>query len=415
MKVRSKPDVHLTYCLNVHPGETWTEQFEAIRTHTLAIRHQVSPKDYFGLGLRLSERSAGDLAEPAELAAFQQFLHDERLYVFTVNAFPYGQFHGSEVKDQVYAPDWRTLERVKYTVRVSEVLAQLLTPDHPVGSISTVPGSFKPWIHNEDDQGAITKNIAFMAAHLKRLEDRTGRYIHLGYEPEPCCLWETTDEFVEFFSGELLSWGSAYLHDQFGFSLAEAERVLRRYIGINFDCCHLALQFEDLAASLDRLRREGILISKIHLSAALKGREPGLDRLGDFLDAVYLHQVKARAGGRRELLSWEDLPLALPGLKLLPNLDEFRCHFHVPLYWEGDDRLGTTRDDLTARFWDRVRAGASSHLEVETYTFAVMPPDLRPPDLATALAEELRFVLGKMNHQQATLLGGGHLRKRSHY
>ena len=217
---------------------------------------------------------------------------------------------------------------------------------------------------------------------------------------------------MEFFRGELLSWGMAYLHDQFGFSSEEAERVFSRYIGINFDCCHLAIQFEDLAASLDRLKREGILVSKIHLSAALKGKENGIDRLGDFLDEVYLHQVKARIGGSPQLISWEDLPLALPGLKILPDLQEFRCHFHVPFYWNGDELLGTTRDDLTPRFWDRVRGGISTHLEVETYTFGVMPPDLRPPNLAAALAEELRYVMAKMNHNQTSLVGGNILKKR---
>lgn len=405
MRIRTKPDLHLTYCLNVHPGENWDDQFSAIRTHTTAVRDQVAGGKPFGLGLRLSDRSAQDLADPARLAEFKKFLHDQQMYVFTVNAFPFGQFHGTQVKDQVYAPDWRTLERVKYTTRVVDALANLLPADGTAGSISTVPGSFKAWIQNEDDQGAITKNLAFMAAHLKRLEDRTGKYIHLGLEPEPSCLWETTGEFVEFYNGELLSWGAAYLHDHFGFSLEDAAAAIRRYIGVCFDCCHLAIQFEDLSASLDRLKREGILVSKIHLSAAIKGRAEAEARMADFLDDVYLHQVKAVTTASPALLSWVDLPEALAGLKVIPNLKEFRCHFHVPFYWDGDGVIGTTRDELNSRFWDRVRGGVTQHLEVETYTFGVMPPDLRPAKLSDALATELRHCLARVDSNNATIRG----------
>jgi sugar phosphate isomerase/epimerase len=396
---------HLTYCLNVHPGETWAEQLESIRTHAVEVREKIAPEQPFGLGLRLSDTSSEELtAHPALVTELQEFLHRQHMYVFTVNAFPFGKFHGGPVKENVYAPDWRTLERVKYTVRVAELLAKLIPTDGTAGSISTVPGSYKDWIQNEDDRGAITKNLAFMAAHLKRLEDRTGRYIHLGLEPEPCCLWETTPEFLEFFQGELLSWGAAYLHDHFGFEFKEVDAIIRRYIGICFDCCHMAIQYEDLAASLDRLKREGVLISKVHISAALRGTPGSEERLAAFQDDVYLHQVKAKVRNERQLLSWHDLPTALPGLGLVPNLQEYRCHFHVPLYWGGEPGLGTTRDDLTSRFWDRIRSGACQHLEVETYTFGVMPPDLRPERLSDAIAEELKYALAKAGGMQSVVM-----------
>ena len=52
MRVKENPQIHLTYCLNVHRGETWQENFDAIKKNALIIRDQVAKGRSFGLGLR---------------------------------------------------------------------------------------------------------------------------------------------------------------------------------------------------------------------------------------------------------------------------------------------------------------------------------------------------------------------------
>ena len=99
-----------------------------------------------GIGLRLSNQAARELAEPPTLLAFQKWLGQHGCYVFTINGFPYGRFHGGRVKEQVFAPDWSTRERLDYTNLLFDLLAQLV-PAGVEGSVSTLPGSFKEFIH----------------------------------------------------------------------------------------------------------------------------------------------------------------------------------------------------------------------------------------------------------------------------
>src|SRR5262245_35641130 len=150
--------LHLAYCTNIHSGETWVETFEALRRYTLAVRDQVSRGKPYAIGLRLSDQASRDLSEPKALNAFQKWLDQQNCYIFTINGFPYGRFHGARVKEQVYAPDWTTKERVEYTNRLFNLLARLL-PDGIDGSVSTVPGSFKPFIKTPEQERALRDNL----------------------------------------------------------------------------------------------------------------------------------------------------------------------------------------------------------------------------------------------------------------
>ena len=383
MNVPGHPDLHLSYCLNIHRGERWADQLAAIDRHTRAVRDRVAAGGRFGLGLRLGVDAAKELDDSADLReSFRQYCGEQDLYPFTVNAFPYGRFHDTRVKEQVYAPDWRTGARVDYTMRVADVLADLLPPGQ-TGSISTVPGSFKVWIDSEADELVMARHLLQVAEHLRRIEDERGVYIHLGLEPEPACFLETTEEMVAFHNERLLRGGAG-------------EAVVRRYLGVNFDCCHFALQFEDLEASLDRYEAEGILLSKVHLSAALH-LDPGCDTelLRPFDEPVYLHQVKALTAAG-EIRAWTDLPEALRELPALAdNLRGVRCHFHVPLDWVGNPGgLGTTRDCLSEGFFRRL-PDLTEHLEIETYTFDVLPPELRRDDVVDSIVPEFDWVLSR--------------------
>ena len=207
MKAPATRGGHLTYCLNIHPGESWADVKSAVTLHALAVKALVVPDAPFGLGLRLAYGAVEELRRSGEAASWRNWLAEHGLYVFTVNGFPYGTFHGRPVKTAVYRPDWRTPERLNYTLHLAEALSELL-PEGQDGSISTAPGSYKAWLRGVEDERQIARQLAAAAAALAVLERRTGREIHLGLEPEPDCMLETTDETVRFFNERLIPDGA---------------------------------------------------------------------------------------------------------------------------------------------------------------------------------------------------------------
>ncbi|TAN35981.1 MAG: sugar phosphate isomerase [Verrucomicrobia bacterium] len=378
MKLRENPPLHLTYCLNIHPGETWAENLAAIRQYAVAVKQRIAPAKPFGLGLRLSAAAAETLRVPTVRRALRTELDALGLYVFTINGFPFGQFHGTRVKEQVYAPDWRTRERLEYTCLLADILADLL-PDGVSGSISTLPGSFKPWIHGADDEQTMTKNLVACARHLIEIEARTGREIQLGLEPEPWCWIETTDEALRFF-GEPLR--AACVGGR------ECEGV-RRHLGVCLDTCHAAVQFESPLMALRRYRAAGIHVSKIQLSAALDVKGWSCSALRPFDEPVYLHQTKARLRDR-SLLAWPDLSFALDATDARTDIERLHVHFHVPLFWPGSASLHSTAAELDEPFF-RAACAATEHLEVETYTFSVLPEAMRAGGVVECIRRELEW------------------------
>ena len=397
MLLRRTPPLHLTYCLNVHPGETWPENLAAIRRYALAVRRQIAPGRPFGLGLRLSHQAAQALSKPAVLARFRAFLAEHDLYVFTINGFPYGRFHGRAIKANVYRPDWRSVARRNYTNRLSDLLAALL-PEGVDGSISTVPISYGPGCRRPTDLAAAAANLAHCVAHLHQLALRTGREVHLGLEPEPDCVLQTTGDLLAFFETTLPAVALPHLERRLGCRRERAEEILRRHLGVCLDTCHLAVQHETLRASVRRLRTRGVRISKVQLSAALRApaTPAALARLATFRDPVYLHQVRSRRPGHPDC-AYPDLDVALvhaPAAADPPP--EWRVHFHVPLYFAGDGELATTAAALTPEFFTALLRAGVSHLEIETYTFHVMPPSVRPANLVASIVREYAWVLPRL-------------------
>jgi hypothetical protein len=397
MIVQQRPPLHLTYCLNIHPGESWGDNLIALRDKTVAVKKRVAPEGWFGAGLRIAHKAAEELTASAEgRAEALDFFAANEIYPFSINGFPYGQFHAGPVKENVYAPDWRTPERTHYTTQLADILAGWL-PDGVDGSISTVPCSFKPWITTEADVQALADNLAATVAYLAALREDTGKEIHLGLEPEPDCYLETTAETIAFFKDVLFTAGVAEVTRILKCYRSEAEEMMRRHIGVCFDTCHVALQYEDPTESLRAYQFEGIRISKVQLSAALKAasNEETWAALRSFNEPVYLHQVKGRAkSGAR--FSWYDLPTALDELPTFPDVEELRVHFHVPLFFNGSGPLQSTADSLTPDFFHELRGGICPHLEIETYTFDVLPPEVHPGDIVKSIAREYAWVLEKL-------------------
>jgi hypothetical protein len=364
-----KHGLHLAYCTNVHRGESWAQTFEMLERHTLVVRERIAAGQPYAIGLRLGQNAAAELSQPATLAAFREWLDQHDCYVFTINGFPYGSFHGTRVKEQVYAPDWSTPERVAYTKQLFDLIAALV-PAGVAGSVSTVPGSFKAWTTDDTDRrAAIFANMTEIGRYIAKKSESTGRDLHLGLEPEPCCYFETTPETIDFFNG----WRASD-------PAVESEGLLR-HVGVNYDCCHLGVEFESAAQSLDALTAAGIRLSKIHLSSALRVTpdEAGRQAVAAFVEPTYLHQVvvgNAKTGEVRR--RYVDLPDALADTESTLPDDEWRVHFHLPLHASPGAPFSDTRDHLLDTLdWMKAHPDACQHAEMETYTWEVLPADLR--------------------------------------
>lgn len=382
--------ISLGYCTNIHPAESWEETLGALGTHTLRVRDLLGEQPAlidpfhtlpFGIGLRLSARAARELLDGDELARFREWLAREECYVFTINGFPYGDFHGTRVKEQVYRPDWTSAERSEYTKQLFTILSGILPPDID-GSVSTLPGSFKTF---GPDETLIMENLIELAAFLDALSERSERDLHLGLEPEPLGLFENTAQTLRFFDRLL--------------DAAPDDEQIRRRIGINYDCCHFAIEFDEPRPSLDIIAGEGLRLSKVHLSNALEfdpSDPAALEAIRAFDESTYLHQVILRhADG--SLTRFLDLPefLSLPH-PAAPGPTPPVCgriHFHIPLDATPREPLFSTRDHvLDTLAWHRSHLGACSQFEIETYTWGVLPHDLHRP-LEEQIAAEYRWAI----------------------
>ena len=318
MQIGDDDFFHLTYCTKVHPGSGWGELLQNLQALVPRLKARLAPERPFGLGLRLSNAESRELLAGDHLARFQDFLAQHDLYVFTLNGFPYGALTGQPVKEGIFAPDWRAARRLDYTLRLVDILARLL-PAGGEGGISTVPLSYRPWIGAEASALAqITANLVELTARLIRVEADTGKLIHLDLEPEPDGLLECSREVVEFFQTWLLDRGAPQLARAAGLSEAEARRRLLRHLRVCLDTCHLAVAYEDPAAALAALTRNGIQVGKVQITAGLKvtlpanGRRASLARqLEAFTHSPYLHQVITREDGGR--VAAFPGPLAGPG------------------------------------------------------------------------------------------------------
>ncbi len=395
MQLEGDSGSHLTYCTNIHPSEGWPDVREILRRRLPAVKARVCADDDFGVGLRLAASAAAALTDPAALDELQTILRDRGLYVFTINGFPYGVFHGITVKTNVYRPDWLEDERLHYTNSLADLLARLL-PDDPAleGSISTVPGAFKPRVTGAEARERIASQIVRHAAHLHRLGEETGRTIVLALEPEPCCFLETIAETVTFFEDHLFNTGAAKeMAAETGLGSGDAGDALRHHIGVCLDACHAAVEFESPSAAIGDLRRAGIRIAKLQLSAGLRIADMIPEKaaaLRRFNDDVYLHQVVERRGD--QLIRYLDLPEAFDSLNQGERGHEWRVHFHVPIFLEELGEFSSTQDFLRELLMLHRQEPISQHLEVETYTWDVLPEEYRGEEVEAAIARELDWV-----------------------
>jgi len=389
---------HLTYSTLVHPGDTWEEIWDSLIRYVPEVKRRVAPDRPFGVSLRLSGASVGRLtADPDERRRLKAFLDDNDMYLYTVNAFPYGPFKNTTVMEDVYEPDWRTDQRAEYTIGVADILAEVGgTGVNP--SIQSAPLGFKPRVTGDDVVDAYTTQVLRVVAHLVELEARTGRTVTLALEPEPHCYLETTDETIDYFRKRLYADSAAEtLGRQTGLSLGEAHLALRRHVGVVFDICHQAVQFEDIGASLQALADAGIPVFKLQEAAALHVPEvtPAIvDALRPFTDTVYLTQTVQKKDGR--LTRFLNLADAIAQWEQDPGPHEWRTHFHVPVFLDDLGAFRTTRFAIEDAMKFHRQHRLSTQLEIETYTWDVLPDHLKQGTIVDYVSRELEWVRGQL-------------------
>ncbi|MPY54197.1 metabolite traffic protein EboE [Streptomyces acidicola] len=363
--------VHLAYCTNVHPAETLDGILAQLRDHCEPVRKSLG-RDRLGIGLWLAKDAARALiTDPAALRGLRAELDRRGLEVVTLNGFPYEGFGAEEVKYRVYQPDWADPERLAYTTDLARLLTALLPDDVTEGTISTLPLA---WRTDFDERAAATAGAALttLSGRLDALEELTGKSIRIALEPEPGCTVETTADAI----GPL--------------GVLPGDRI-----GVCVDTCHLATSFEDPATALAALDAAGVGIPKAQLSAALHAEEPRRpevrDALAAFAEPRFLHQTRTlTAAGLR---GTDDLGEALAG-DALPDEAPWRAHFHVPLHAPPAPPLTSTLHVLQEVLALLVGGAEprTRHLEVETYTWQALPPELRPrtrTQLVEGIAAEL--------------------------
>ncbi|MDN5200341.1 metabolite traffic protein EboE [Fulvivirgaceae bacterium BMA10] len=397
---------HLSYCTNIHPGETWPEVFDSLKAHLPQIKQNISPDNPFGIGLRLSDLASRQLLEDHHLASFKDWLEVMDCYVYTMNGFPFGGFHRQVVKDDVHKPDWTTRSRVDYTKRLFTILAELL-PKGIDGGISTSPLSYKHWFSDDpkelDDVFEVsTRHLVEIAAFLNEIKKQKGVSMHLDIEPEPDGLIENSQEVIDYYSKWLIPFAMDHLAKDLNVAPDKAIEIVREHIQVCYDVCHFAVGYEEPSVVFDQFREHNIKIGKIQISAALKAdlpkdviaRQPIEEAFAAFNESTYLHQVIAREenGGYTQ---YNDLPRALENINNHSTL-EWRTHFHVPIFVEAYGYLKATQEDIRKVLELLKQMQVTNHLEVETYTWEVLPEDLRT-DLSTSIQREVQWVLNEMN------------------
>ncbi|MFC8866938.1 metabolite traffic protein EboE [Streptomyces sp. NPDC057148] len=376
--------VHLAYCTNVHPAETLDGVLAQLRDHCEPVRRRLG-RDRLGIGLWLARDAAHALVtDPSALRGLRSELDRRGLEVVTLNGFPYEGFGAEEVKYRVYKPDWADPERLEHTTSLARVLAGLLPDDVTDGSISTLPLAWRT-AYDETRADKARAALVTLAERLDALQDLTGRSIRVGLEPEPGCVVETTRDAIAPLT--------AIAHDR---------------IGICVDTCHLATSFEDPRTALDALTAARVPVVKSQLSAALHAEHPSRpevrDALAAFAEPRFLHQTRtvtptgpaatAASAATAGLRGTDDLDEALADDGPLPGTAPWRAHFHVPLHAAPAAPLTSTLPVLKAAL-TRLVGGPhplTRHLEVETYTWQALPPELRPrarAQLTDGIAAEL--------------------------
>ena len=398
------PRLSLGYSTNVHRGETLDQVYRFLRRYTVPIQRKVFGKSSSGLELRFGVRAATELLNREKRREFAAFLDDSGLELFSINAFPLGDFQALRVKQQVYAPDWRKRDRVLWTQRIARSFADLLPPGRQ-GSLSTLGGTYRAWSDSKSTRERMAANYLKVLTTLEDLAEANGADIVLAAEPEPDTTFEIADDVIRFVEDHLLplaqqSWRGRYRNRD------AVEEAVRRRFTVNVDTCHFSVLFHEPTRALQELKKAGLKIGKIHVTNALSLKNPltsprGYDAFRGMNEPRYLHQFCGVDDLGETVWRGQDLDELPRSLRrgVHPSVTELRTHFHVPLYLKRWKTLRTTQQETAAAVAWAVKHRSSKHFVLETYTWPVLASEQR---LVNGIAREYRWLLGELDRAGAS-------------
>ncbi len=390
----------LGYCTNVHPGTSPEDIIRIIKTDCLKVKEKIDSSIHFEIGLWLSAKTVQGFKQRSHLEKLKNVCEETQIQVFSWNAFPYSDFHQTQVKAEVYIPNWSEPSRLHYTLDLLELI-QNLAFDLPEISISTVPiGYREDRLTHDQIKRSASHLVDFVKASI-RLEQEKNIRVHLALEPEPFCYLEKSEDVVLFFKDFLLPLGVYRLKKEMNLSQSEAETHLLNKIRVCYDTCHAAVVFEKPQDILNNYEAVGIKVGKVQISSALvyypnklHGREKSssLSLLNQLSSDRYLHQVVGM-GLDNQLEAFTDLSEALLKWKYQKNLlNEYRIHYHIPIFLKKFNTLSTTQNHIQELIELAKHRKITSHWEVETYTWPTLPQNEKKGEISDWIAEEMNWL-----------------------
>ncbi|NRA65342.1 MAG: metabolite traffic protein EboE [Pseudobacteriovorax sp.] len=403
----AKNSFQIGYCTNVHASSDWNQCFHQLQHHLPEVKRYVSPYESMGFGLWLSDIASLTLWESRrQQDQLVSWLEQHHLNVMTLNGFPYGSFHGKAIKENVYTPNWKSADRFDYTKRLIDLVLKLGVVGEGVFPISTLPLGYQDSFRNPTDIELAAQHLIELAFYLHEIQSNLGKTIVLALEPEPFCFLEKTKDLIVFFEAFLLN-PKIYQRSAWtkGYAAATIERIIRTFLTICLDTCHMAVAYEEPRQVMESLQASGISVGKVQISQALEVFPISADHmeaLGDFIDPVYLHQTVV-LGDDGLKAHYSDLHLFLRDWQRHRG-HRARVHFHVPVHWKGGNLIAGTGEHLLATLQQLVKHHQMLNpvFEVETYTFDVLPESLSDQSLVHHLVSELNWTKEQITREYET-------------
>nr|YP_009551192.1 hypothetical protein [Vischeria sp. ACOI 3415]QAA12125.1 hypothetical protein [Vischeria sp. ACOI 3415] len=403
MKIQTYKQFDLTYCSNIHPGDSWEEIFSNLKINIPLIKMKLSPNKPFGIGLRLSNKAANQLLKNNNLNKLKKWLNQNNCYVITLNGFVYGEFYKTSIKEKVYYPDWTNRKRNNFNNTLINLSAELCLPGNEVG-FSTSPLAYKFYskkVSNDLFCGRVSNYILELVQQLIKIYEKQGKIIHIDFEPEADCILENIQDMLLFFGEFILKKIAFILAKDLQISLFQARIHLVRHVRICYDVCHQAIQFEDHIKNFIALNQIGVKIGKIQISSALHLKLDQyeqnflINKLNKFKDNVYLHQVTEKKSNGY-LYKYRDLSEAISNLNK-NRTSEWRVHFHLPIFNQKYANFLTTNQDIDDIVKFLKISALTSCLEIETYTWEIIPKNIKL-DLLSSISKEYEWIIIQFNN-----------------
>lgn len=388
------------FCSNLLPQESLDDLLPALLTFAKGVRQQ-SEVPLLGIDLRLGLQAITQANQRSDLADWRQRFQEAGLVITTLNAFPLLPFQSDVVKDQAYRPDWGSTDRLKASISAIAIADQLSHEADEICTISTLPGSYRPWAEAEADPLTMARHLGQWVVAAWHHRQRGGRRVVLAIEPEPCCSWGSGAELAQFwqtYGQHTLSQVCQDLH-----STIDGQTAINEHLACCWDTCHASVVFEDQAGAIAALSHLGLAPLKVQYSAAPGAAPPlsaaGIAALVALDEPRFCHQVGIRDQASHITVLPDLSHLAAWHARLSAaeqqSLAAIRTHFHIPIHRDPDSpELASTIADSRLGLAAALRHGAR-HVSVETYTWSLRAAHGEDPIAGTAA--EIRHLQQTLN------------------